>query len=203
MTATALQPDTWVDEHADALYHYALLRLRDPNAAEEVVQETLLAALEARHRFAGRASPRTWLAGILKHKIVDQLRRSSRERPANGADASEALDDIERRHFTAKGRWRCGPADWLVDPEAVCRRQELQRHLAACLERLPPRLARVFALRELEQLSTDEICGLLDISRTNLWVMLHRARLALRACLEEMWTPAAAPVPAPRNHLAS
>jgi RNA polymerase sigma-70 factor (ECF subfamily) len=203
LTAAALHPDSWVDQHAQALYHYALLRLRDPNAAEEVVQETLLAALEGRHRFAGRASPRTWLAGILKHKIVDQIRRSSRERPANGADATEALDDIERRHFSAAGRWRCGPADWLIDPEAVCRRQELRRHLAVCLERLPPRLARVFSLRELEQLSSDEICDLLDISRTNLWVMLHRARLAMRACLEELWAPAAAGAPAEETHLAS
>jgi len=180
-------PSHWVDEHGDALYRYALMRLRDPDSAEEVVQETFLAGLKARERFSGRSSERTWLVGILKHKIVDLIRRRTRERPSYDGDASETLDTLERDLFDKSGHWKVGPANWLVDPDAVSERSELRGVFSACLDALPPRLADAFSLRELDSQSSAEICKALDITETNLWVMLHRARLKLRGCLESNW----------------
>lgn len=183
---TVANPERWVSEHGDALYRYALLHLRDATVAEEVVQETLLAALGAYERFSGRSSERTWLVGILKHKLIDHLRRQFRERPADADDAS-AEANAERENFDATGKWRPGPADWLTDPSAVRERSELRSALTDCLGTLPPKLAEAFSLREISDLDSEEICKALGITETNLWVMLHRARLRLRSCLEDDW----------------
>jgi RNA polymerase sigma-70 factor (ECF subfamily) len=180
-------PEVWVDEHGDTLYRYALMRLRDQDSAEEVVQETLLAGLKARERFTGRSSERTWLVGILKHKIVDHIRRRTRERPSSGADAAETLDHLEQNLFDQTGHWKNGPSDWLTHPDLVRERAEFQGVFAACLDGLPERMADAFSLRELDELDSATICKALGITETNLWVMLHRARLKLRGCLETHW----------------
>lgn len=180
-------PEQWLSEYGDTLYRYALMRLRDQDSAEDVVQETLLAGLTARARFSGRSSVRTWLVGILKHKIVDHIRRRTRERPSSGADAAETLDSLEGDLFDPTGHWKSGPADWLTDPARVRERNELQLVLAACIDELPNRMADAFSLRELDELDSAEICKTLGITETNLWVMLHRARLKLRGCLELNW----------------
>jgi RNA polymerase sigma-70 factor (ECF subfamily) len=186
-STAGLRPEDWVDAHGDALYRYAMMRLRDADAAEEAVQETFLAALKARERFSGRSSVRTWLVSILKHKIVDYIRKRTRERPTSEADAAESLDGLEQELFNRIGRWRSGPAKWLVDPDAVRQRADFRRIFAGCLDELPAKMADAFALRELEQQSAEEICKALGITETNLWVMLHRARLKLRGCLETRW----------------
>ncbi len=178
-------PGTWVGEHGDILFRYALLRLRDPGAAEEVVQETFLAGLKSKDSFSGRSSERTWLVGILKHKIVDYIRKRSRERPTAGADAASTLDNMESEVFDDKGHWKPGSAKWLTDPDSVQNRGEIREAIGECIDELPGKQADAFTLRELEDINSKEVCKLLGITETNLWVMLHRARLKLRGCLAD------------------
>lgn len=177
-------PERWVEEHGDVLYRYAMSRLHQTAAAEDVVQETLLAALKAQKHFAGSSPERTWLIGILKHKIVDWIRKESRERPI---DEIEALDSLPGNPFDSKGHWRVGPHDWQVNPEKILEQKEFRGVLRACLAHLPVRLRSAFSLRELEQENTEEICKVLGVTPTNLWVMLYRARLSLQHCLNEKW----------------
>jgi len=176
--------EAWVDEHGDALYSYALSRLRNSASAEDVVQETFLAALRSQDRYSGNSSPRTWLIGILKHKIVDLIRKESREQPL---DEIEMLEASEEMFFDRKGHWRVAPADWQAHPDKIFEQKEFMAVLACCLDHLPDRLRRLFVLRELEAQESEEICKLLEITPTNLWVMLYRARMRLRGCLTENW----------------
>lgn len=169
-----LDPEVWVEQHGDYLFRYALFRLRDPDLAESLVQETFLAALHSQEKFAGRSSERTWLVGILKHKIIDYFRRSSREQS-------------EEEFFNERGYWKVEPEEWRLDPSAVIENQEFWRALTHCVSELSPRLANAFLLREVDGLSSEEVCKTLNISAPNLWVMLHRARLHLRQCLEKHW----------------
>ncbi len=180
----APDPQAWLAEHGDALYRYALLRLRDTGAAEDMVQETLLSAWQNRDSFGGHSSPRTWLIGILKHKIADHLRRRMREAPH--PDIPE--DDILEQLFEDDGsaHWRRAPSPWDNPQEALGQRQFWAAFLA-CLDGLPERQANAFSLCELDGLSGDEACKVLGLSTTNLWVLLHRARLRLRECLENNW----------------
>jgi RNA polymerase sigma-70 factor (ECF subfamily) len=180
-------PDQWVDLHGDYLYGYAMRRLRDADLVEELVQETFLAALQSRQKFAGQSSERTWLIGILKHKIVDRFRKSSREVPLDDAELlANEHDSMFRQTGEWVGHWTsdAAPKDWGHDPRAAMEKKEFWNTLDRCLGELPPRLAQVFILREVEELSTEEICQTLNISANNLWVMLHRARTQLRQSLE-------------------
>lgn len=182
----AFEPEVWVDRHGDALYKYAMMRLRDPALAEEAVQETLLAALQAFEKFSGQSSERTWLVGILKHKIVDYFRRTSRERPAT---EDESMPQHVNDLFDENDYWHhdLGPIDWNDNPATVFQQTEFRLILDHCLGELPTRTASVFTLREMEELESEEICKVLGISTTNLWVLLHRARSHLRHCLEMKW----------------
>lgn len=174
-----------IERERGYLLRYARLQLRNPSQAEDAVQETLLAALEGIGRFSGQSSLRTWLTGILKHKIIDQLRRGAREQPLNtDQDRSEA--DVVDALFAADGHWREFPADW-GNPEAALENSRFRTAFELCLQRLPERTARVFAMREVMEMPTEEICQELQITATNCWVMLHRARLILRECLEQTW----------------
>ena len=177
-------PEAWVDAHGDVLYRYALSRLQNPTAAEDVVQETFLAAMKSRDRFGSGSSERTWLIGILKHKVVDFIRKESRERPYEDLDAPDAT---EEQFFDKKGHWRVGLADWQVNPRKVLEQKEFMDVLKECLVHLPDRLGRIFTLREMDNTGSEEICKLFDISSTNLWVMLYRARMKLRTCLQANW----------------
>jgi len=184
---TTKQPppaEQWLDDHGTALYRYALLRLRDPDKAEEAVQETLLAALQAWARYSGNASVRTWLIGILKHKILDQFRREAREQGL--PDPEQTVAEDGESPFNTREHWASRLADW-GDPEAALQDSQFWRILQECLDRLPPRLARLFVLREVYEDETKEICQELTISPTNLWTMLYRARMRLRQCLDRNW----------------
>ena len=167
------------------LLRYAALQLRDAAAAEDAVQDALLAALSAETSFAGRSNVRTWITGILKHKIVDTIRRQSRDRPA-----SELLPDGDEGDFDAlfdqRGHWQDAPDPW-QQPEGSLQQKQFLAALEACLKDLPERTARVFMMREHLGLETSEICKELGISATHCWVMLHRARMSLRLCLEMNW----------------
>jgi RNA polymerase sigma-70 factor (ECF subfamily) len=178
-------PDTWLDQHGNALYRFALLRLRDAQKAEEVVQDTLVAALQARARYNGDASVRTWLTGILKHKIMDQFRHDARESPLELTGLSSADGDpfAEEDYFDASGHWREKLSDWDT-PEDALARSQMMAILQRCLDALPERLARLFMLREVMEETTDAICQEMELSETNVWTMLYRARMGLRKCLD-------------------
>jgi RNA polymerase sigma-70 factor (ECF subfamily) len=179
-----LNPNELLAEHGDYLYRYALARLRDPHLAEDAVQETLLAALQSKTSFSGKSSLRTWLTGILKHKIIDLIRRQSREAPLEEDVAAEepGMDD----YFLDDGHFVDAPQS-LGEPGSLLQQNQFLEILQACLDRLPKKLARLFMLREVEEADNEEICKELKITPTNAWVMLYRARMGLRQCLQTNW----------------
>jgi RNA polymerase sigma-70 factor (ECF subfamily) len=173
-----------VDQYGDYLYAFALSRVRNPSTAEEVVQEALLAALGARKNYKKQSSEKTWLTGILKHKIMDHFRKHAKEQNDLRIDSSETPLET---FFTENGQWRDKPALWAADPHEIYKQKEFLAVLYYCLSVLPARQSDVFTLREMDGLSTNEICKLYDISATNCWVILHRARMFLRSCVEKNW----------------
>ncbi len=177
-------PSIWVDRYGDYLYRFALARIHDPVVAEDLVQETFLAALKSRRNFEKRATVKTWLTAILRHKIVDFIRKRQRERVI---DNEEALDRSLEAFFNDNGHWKIHPAKWAHNPGKHYEQKEFLDILYDCLTGLPRRIARIFMLREMEGLQTEEICQQMKISATNCWTMLYRARSALRRCLELNW----------------
>lgn len=168
------------------LLRVARLQLRDPALAEDVVQDTLVAALAAQSGFSGKSSVKTWLTGILKHKIVDAIRRKQREPIAVSTLDEEAdIEDFDAL-FSERGSWRERPTDWGNPDDALSQRQFFEI-MELCMEKLPPNTARVFLMREVMELETDEICKELSITANNLWVILYRARMSLRECLQLNW----------------
>lgn len=165
------------------LLRFARHQLRNEAWAEDAVSETLLAALEKPQAYTGAAQLKTWLIGILKHKVIDQIRRHRREVSTTTDDDHEDLDDLL---FRADGHWRDMPADW-DHPGAALGQRQFFTVLEACLEHLPGQQGRVFLMREWLELDTDEICKETGVSATNLFVLLHRARLRLRECLQTNW----------------
>ena len=168
-----------------ALMRFALLQLRNETLAEDVVQDTLIAVLEKPDRFAGQSTLRTYVTGILKHKIVDLIRAGKREfRIEAGEDESDA--DVIDALFKPDGHTVDMPRQW-GDPDATLEQKDFFRILEICLERLPAKTARIFMMREWLELDTDEICKELGITTSNAWVMLYRARVQLRECLDLNW----------------
>jgi RNA polymerase sigma-70 factor (ECF subfamily) len=182
-------PESWVDQYGDFLYRFALSRVKDPSIAEDLVQETFLAALKARKNFQGRSTTRTWLIAILKHKIVDHIRKRVREQTSDKVESmlSAAANDPVDTSFNDEGDWRVRPSKWAVDPMKLYEQKEFMDVLYQCLGELPERQAEAFMMREIDGFSTEEICKVLNISATNSWVMLYRARMWLRRCLENNW----------------
>lgn len=184
MDPQSSDPERWVELHGDALFRFALSRLGDATVAEDLVQETFLAAIAARGDFRGEAAERTWLVGILRHKLIDHLRRRCREQPLPVEEEGDAVVD---GMFVADGHWRTAPCAWREAPEDAAGRREFWRVFDACRGALPERQAAVFVLRMVDEAAPESICQDLGISATNLWVLLHRARIRLRACLEANW----------------
>jgi RNA polymerase sigma-70 factor, ECF subfamily len=163
----------WLDDHGDYLFNFALGQLRDPNLAEDLVQETFLAALKSQNNFSGRSSERTWLVGILRHKIYDHLRMARRERamrvdPPSSCRDGEASDECLL--------WIHQIAAESASPSRRLELAEFREHLEHAMSKLPPRIAQVFQLYSIEEATNHEVCCKLNISESNLWVMLHRAR---------------------------
>lgn len=174
-------------EHRDYLLKFARLQLRNESWAEDAVSETIVAALSRPQSFGNRSQLKTWLIGILKHKVIDLFRHNARtvaldadETMANGNDELDALVFIANGHFAQP------PADW-GNPEQDLQSQQFFAVLEACTEKMPAAMGRVFLMREWLELSSDDICKELGMSTTNLYVTLHRARLRLRECLELNW----------------
>jgi RNA polymerase sigma-70 factor (ECF subfamily) len=183
-----LNPAHWLDEYGNHLYGYALRRLRNPARAEDMVQETLLAALETHHTYAGRSSEKTWLTGILRHKIIDFIRKQARELTVDDINglSDATIDKDNDILFDARGRWIHPPRDW-GKPDRVLENSEFIEAFNHCLGRLKPAQAQIFSLKEFVGQSIDAICRESGITATNCSVILYRARMALRRCLEIRW----------------
>ena len=174
-----------LESHRKYLLRYALFQLRDPSLAEDAVQDTLIAALAQRDSFAGRSQLRTWLTSILKHKVIDLVRKRGRGLPVDAMQLGEE-DDSADSSFSARGRWIDPPANWGL-PDAALDSKQFWLVYQKCCQRMPERHALVFSMREVMDLSTDEICKKLEISKSNLHVILYRARLSLRSCMAKNW----------------
>ncbi|HEX5133369.1 MAG TPA: sigma-70 family RNA polymerase sigma factor [Candidatus Krumholzibacteria bacterium] len=175
----AHDPARWVDEHGDALFRYAILRVRNDDLAADLVQDTFLSALKAREGFRGGSTLRTWLIGILKHKIIDHYRKHKVE--VLETDLGGPDQEANLQHAPS-----LTPA-WDEAPSSLVENREFWGVLSSCLAGLPEAQRRAFTLREFDGLSGEEIRKVLDVTPTNLWVILHRARAGLRRCMESNW----------------
>ena len=179
----------WVDKYGDLLFGFALSRLRDKARAEDAVQETFLAALKGKETFQGQTAEKNWLFGILKNKIYDYFRATARE---TSFEDLEFYQNGEQESFNASGIGAGGwvgshaPQNWGDVSEAIDR-EEFWKAYNSCCRKLPEKISAAFNLREVDGLSSKEVCVVPGISESNLWVMLHRARMALRRCLESNW----------------
>ncbi len=179
-----VDPEIWVETYADSLYGYAYVKINNSSLAEELVQDTFVAALGARKNFRGNSSEKTWLFSILKNKIIDHLRRKYRDKVQSLDTVSDqGLDE----YFDDRGAWLNKPGKWKDNPQERYEQNEFLTVLRDCLTFLPSRQSDAFQFREMRDFDSEEICKILGISSTNYWVVLHRARLAIRACLEKNW----------------
>lgn len=175
-------PETWMDQYGELLYRLALRRVKDSTAAEDIVQETFLAALGAFKNFKGHSTLRTWLIAILKNKSVDHIRKKVKEQRSD--KMVEYLANVVAGNYDRQPEWSLRFCKWFDTPINLYAYKEFLDMLYKCLSKIPSRMAEVFIMREIDGLSTKEICEALNITSTNCWVMLHRARRRLRACIE-------------------
>ncbi len=185
-----IDPSRWVDDHGDTLFRFAFSRLRDESVAEDIVQETLLSAIQSLGNFGGKSSERTWLIGILKHKLIDHYRKNSKQVQLTDEDTDIAdLDGFFSRPDKWDGHWVIAlrPVDPEQQPDQVMENSEFWEVMNRCLSALPEKVASVFALREMDGMSSEEICSVLNLSASNFWVIMHRARMQLRRCIEIKW----------------
>jgi len=180
--AEPLNSDLWVEQYGDMLYRYTLVRVKNPDAAEDIVQVTLLAALQAQHSFQGRSSEKSWLFGILKHKIFDHFRDLKKHRTYE-LTSEDGPDPLENAYLP-DGHWANIPKNWDTDPHKAAENSQLVEAMSMCLDKLSEKFRIIFVLKEIEGLASEEICKEMEIQPTNLWVILHRARNQLRKCLE-------------------
>ncbi len=178
-----LNPEKWIDLYADYLYHYTITRVDDSDFAKDLVQETFLSALKGKGSFRGEASERTWLVSILKRKIIDHYRK------INSVKGKREVRTDFYSDGDKKGNWleEAVPGEWGNEGAKNIENKELKNALDHCIHNLPEKYRMVFLLKTVQHYETEEICNELDISSSNLWVIIHRARLQLRKCLEENW----------------
>ncbi|MGD2110973.1 MAG: sigma-70 family RNA polymerase sigma factor [Phycisphaerae bacterium] len=177
------EPTVWLDRHGDALFRYALSRMRDRDVAEELVQETFLAGLRGWEQFSGQSDVQTWLISILRRKIVDHFR-------GKRLPLTDTTDEVERfaaEFFDQRGVWHNPLPKWRAGADATFREREFWDVFDDCVSSLPETVSGAFSLREMEQMDSEEVCKILEISPSNLWARLHRARMFLRRCLESNW----------------
>lgn len=183
MKGHTLEPQNWVDQYGDQLYRYAYARVRNEMVAEDLVQETFLAALAGIDGFERRSAEKTWLIAILKNKIIDHFRKMGRELINISQDQEKQGDDL----FYKNGGWKDRPEKWDTRPDTLFDQKEFWVVFERCLSELSDRLRMAFSLREMDGLGCDEICKVLGVSSSNCWVMLYRARMLLRRCLGLKW----------------
>jgi RNA polymerase sigma-70 factor (TIGR02943 family) len=178
-----LNPNKWVGLHADYLYNYTISRINDQDLAKDIVQDTFFAGLKAKDNFQGLASERTWLISILKRKIIDHYRK---------INSTKGKAEVKMNFYTdgdREGEWieERVPTAWNSEIEKVIENKELREALEKCIGALPEKYAMVFKMKTIQQIETEDICKELEITSSNLWVIIHRARTQLRKCMEESW----------------
>jgi RNA polymerase sigma-70 factor (ECF subfamily) len=174
----------WVKDYGNRLFAYALLRVKNNQVAEDLVQDTFLSAVKNVESFEGRSSPYTWLYAILKNKIIDHLRKESRYVSEEFSDDST---DWQDGIFTKFGLWNMSFSDWNEQPDDLLDRKQFREIFDECLMELPAKHRQAFVLKVIDQVPTDEVCELMNISANNLWVILYRARMGLRKLIDEKW----------------
>lgn len=177
-------PEAWLDEYGDYLYRFALLRLKDPSTAQDAVQETFLAGIKGLDQFDGRVDVKYWLRGILRNKIVDHIRKSVREHPVNN---DEGMDIVESFSFKLFGISDRSPKPWQFHPAREFEKNAFWEAFERCLDKLGDNMRQAFVLKMVEGMPTEDICKVMNIQPNNLWVLNHRARAQLKACLEKNW----------------
>jgi RNA polymerase sigma-70 factor (TIGR02943 family) len=175
-----INPQEWLSEYGDYLYAFALSRVKLSHLAEDLVQDTLVSALKNYQKFKGESSFRTWLTAILKNKIFDYYKKDSRLQPLPEESENSA-------GFNSGGIWNVYVADWGSRPDERLQDKAFMNAFAGCFDKLKPQIKQLFELKLKDDLSTEEICKVMEISSTNLWVLLHRARQQLRNCLDKNW----------------
>lgn len=183
MLANKLQPDKWVDEHADYLFNYAVGKVNDAEIAKDLVQETFIAGLNSAKNFKGDAAERTWLIAILKRKVIDYYRKINSKK--GKAEVRIQYSD----QTDSEGDWL---EERVADPfikggDQEIENEELGLAIQDCIDKLPKKQSRVFTMKTIQGMSTEDICNELGINPSNLWVMIHRARTSLMGCLNESW----------------
>jgi len=179
-----LNPEKWINDYGDFLYNYALSRMFSREEAEDLIQETFLAAFKSIDKFQGQSTERTWLVSILKRKIVDYYRKKGRSK--------EQLSDTDSPFIRDKfmyGRWKEGsePHEWDISDSTISDNEEFIDIIKKCISALPDKWKSVFSLKHIEEAPNSEICDDLEISESNIWVILHRSRLQIRQCVEKLW----------------
>lgn len=185
MNNAQVDPNQWVDAYADDLYCYCLKFIPNDDTAQNLIQETFLAALKNRHTFSGKSAEKTWLIGILKNKITDHLRAKYKDVPVSQLVQDE--QDIDSFFDHQSGHLAHEPKAWEFNPTLLLENKEFWSTFNNCLSHLPEKTGQAFALREIDSMDSKEICKVLGLSPTNLWVLLHRARIQLRECIEKNW----------------
>lgn len=185
MSTQLLNPAQWVDLYGDYLFNFAISRVYDTEVSEDLVQETFFSAVKAKDSFLGKSSEKTWLTSILKRKIIDYYRKNARNKEVKLLDKDETFQ-VEG---VMKGHWQNGqvPNEWSFDESTLLENAEFFGVLKSCLGKLPPRWAAVFNMKEIDEMETEDVCNELDITPSNLWVMMHRAKVQLRKCIEKNW----------------
>jgi len=178
-----LNPNKWVELHADYLYNYTIGRINNQDTAKDIVQDTFFAALKAQNNFKGQASERTWLISILKRKIIDHYRK---------INSVKGKAEVKMNFYSdgdREGEWieERVPSNWNSEIEKVIENTELSEAIEKCIDKLPEKYAIVFRMKTIQEFDTEEICKELEITSSNLWVIIHRARTQLRKCMEQSW----------------
>ncbi len=183
-TVTEINPERWVHSYGDYLYNYALSRLYSKDLAEDILQETFLYAWQSRDSFSGKSTERTWLISILKRKIADHYRKKATKKE-QGIEFNTPF--IQGDFLQGKWNDERAPHDWGVDEDDLSKDENFMRSIRQCISHLPDKWKAVFTLKHIEELTNNEICEMLDMSDNNIWTILHRSRLRLRACIENLW----------------
>jgi RNA polymerase sigma-70 factor (ECF subfamily) len=178
-----LIPEKWVDRYGDYLFNFTISRVNDPIIAQDLVSETFLAGLKSAHRFKGNSTERTWLISILKRKIIDYYRKIN----SNKGKAEVRMSYLS--NSDQEGDWMEEQAADLRNPnvEDMIEQRELGDALEECIACLPERYATIFVQKTIDNLETETICKEHNITASNLWVIIHRARVQLMECLNNKW----------------
>ncbi|WP_435264228.1 sigma-70 family RNA polymerase sigma factor [Tenacibaculum sp. nBUS_03] len=178
-----LSPDNWVDAYADYLYNYAVARVNNEAIAKDLVQETFFAGLKSAKNFEGKSTERTWLVSILKRKVIDYYRKINSKK----GKAEVRMNFYEEGENGGNWIEERVPQSWRNEADYTIENTELKNQIDKCIDSLPEKYAMVFRMKTIQEFETEEICKELDITPSNLWVIIHRARTQLRNCMEKNW----------------